>query len=207
MLPRLSALLFCCTIILSACTTEEKAPPPPDGRPLLEAAYRNMGRIFSYHALATLETDVGRATIDGDFGVERVRYTMLRFDGVSMRVIIDGKKAYVSAGADSSWSIDTTGGAIDMAQMVTAPAGPKLGLRAGEKVSTIATEEVDGLATTHLRVERAAPIDIWVGVDSALGGVIRRIRMPAGSAGGVATITYSQFNKQYEIVPPVVRGD
>ena len=191
-------------LVFSACGTE-KVESLPDGRGLLDAVYKNMGRIYSYHANALLEADGGQATIDGDFGVDRVRFTMQRFDGEQMRVLILDKMAYVSVGSDTSWSVDTTGGALAMSQLITGPAGPKLGVTRDQTVISVGTEQIDGYTTTHLRVERTAPIDIWVGIDSSAGPIVRRIRMPSTSTpGGSATITYTDFNKDFQISAPRV---
>lgn len=192
-----------CLVAFSACTTE-KAEAPADGRSMLDAVYRSMGRVYSYHAVAVLEADGDRATIEGDFGVDRIRYTMERFDGEEMRVIVAGKVAYVSSGSDTSWSIDTTGGALAMSQLVTGPAGPRLGVTRDQKVVTIGTEQIDGHTTTHLRVERETPVDVWVGIDPKAGAVVHRVRLPSGAGpGSMATITYSDFNKYIEVHPPI----
>jgi hypothetical protein len=176
-----------------------------DPKKLLNDALTTMGRATSYHARAEILIGKQKATIEGDFGVGKVDFTILRFDGKQTKHIIVHADAFISSDNGKTWEKDVNSNGAGLSNLVTAPVSPNLKLADQGPVKIINTEMIEGSSTTHVQVQAQSPVDIWIGDDSKLGKVVRKIHLVASAddTGNLdTTVIYSNFDQPLNIKIP-----
>lgn len=182
---------------------------------LLREALENMGKVTGYHAKADLALSKhqksGRAgaRIEGDFGVGRLAYTTVGFDGKRTQVIVIRQDVYTLSEGGGNWVKGVKQGSAELSLLVTGPVNPQYKLAEQGEVKIIGREEVDGTPTTHLVVQAASPVDVWVADDPQVGKVVRKIHLISTSDDGMdfdTTVIYSDFNKPIDVKAPTTSG-
>lgn len=173
----------------------------------LRAALASMAKLTSYHAKAVVLIGKQKALLEGDWGVGKVGFNLQRMDGKKTTNIVIGSAAFVSSDGGKTWAKEPPDLSVLLSNMVTAPISPAMRLADRGAVKSLGEEMIEGVKTSHLQLQAASPVDIWVADDAKFGKVVRKIHIIIKAEDGEfdATVIYGAYNQPVQIVAPPVK--